>query len=191
MPKPFAWRLVSRNVDTGAYVGPMGKTPLFVIEDNRKLRLQLSIPEVNTPYVKEGDTVRFFVRAQPGEKYFAIVSRKTGSLDERLRSEKIEADYDNSRNALKPHMIAETAISLQCNAPTFFVPMSAIVESGSGIYIITVKNGKTVNVPVSKGRVMMDQVEVFGTLEKGVEVLKMASGEIQEGTATGMKGMGS
>jgi len=152
------------------------------VENNSKLRLNLSVPEANTPYVKLGDTIRFHVRSQPQEKYVAKVSRKSGSLDLKLRSEKIEADFINKNNALKPYMIAEAVIPLQNSEPTFFVPKSAVVESGMGVYVIRVEDGKTQNVPVSKGRVMPEQIEVFGDLNDGDKILNMGSEEVQEGT---------
>lgn len=179
---PFSGTITTRNVDLGAFVTPMNKEPMLVIENNTKLRLNLSVPEANTPYIKIGDTIRFYVRSQPQEKYFALVSRKSGSLDLKLRSEKIEADFVNKNNALKPYMVAETSIPLQNSESTFFVPKSAIVESGMGIYVIRVANGKTQNVAVSKGRVMPEQIEVFGELNNGDKIIKMGSEEIQEGT---------
>lgn len=179
---PFSGTITSRNVDLGAFVTPMNKEPLLVVENNSKLRLNLSVPEANTPYIKLGDTIRFHVRSQPQEKYVAKVSRKSGSLDLKLRSEKIEADFINQNNALKPYMIAEAVIPLQNSEPTFFVPKSAVVESGMGVYVIRVEDGKTKNVPVSKGRVMPEQVEVFGDLNEGDTILKMGSEEMQEGT---------
>lgn len=179
---PFSGTITARNVDLGAYVGPMNGEPLLVIENNQKLRLNLSVPEVNTAYIGVGDTIRFYVRSQPQEKYVALVSRKSGSLALKLRSEKIEADFINKNNALKPYMIAETTISLQNKESTFFVPKSALIESGMGIYVIRVENGKTKNVPVSKGRTMPEQIEVFGNLNEGDKILKMSSEEIQEGT---------
>lgn len=179
---PFAGTITDRNVDLGAYVGPMEKTPLLVIQDNRKLRLNLSIPEAVTPYLKKGDTIRFHVRSQPQTKHMALVTRKSGSLDVKFRSEKIEADFVNTNNALKPFMVAETVIPLQNTEATFFVPKMAVVESGMGIYVIRVENGKTKNVPVSKGRMMPDKVEVFGDLNEGDVILKMGTEEILEGT---------
>lgn len=179
---PFAGTITDRNVDLGAYVGPMEKTPLLVIQDNRKLRLNLSIPEAVTPYLKQGDTIRFHVRSQPQTKHMALVTRKSGSLDVKFRSEKIEADFVNTNNALKPFMVAETVIPLQNTEATFFVPKMAVVESGMGIYVIRVENGKTKNVPVSKGRMMPDKVEVFGDLNEGDVILKMGTEEILEGT---------
>ncbi|WP_312824197.1 efflux RND transporter periplasmic adaptor subunit [Epilithonimonas sp.] len=179
---PFSGTITDRNVDLGAYVGPMNKEPLLVIENNQKLRLNLSIPEANTPYIHTGDTIRFYVRSQPQQKHFALVSRKSGSLDLKLRSEKIEADFINKNNILKPYMVAETTIPLQNTEPTFFVPKTAVVESGMGVYVIRVENGKTKNIPVSKGLVMPEQVEVFGELNQGDKILKMGSEEVQEGT---------
>ncbi len=179
---PFSGTITSRNVDLGAFVTPMNKEPLLVVENNSKLRLNLSVPEANTPYIKLGDTIRFHVRSQPQEKYVAKVSRKSGSLDLKLRSEKIEADFINQNSSLKPYMIAEAVIPLQNSEPTFFVPKSAVVESGMGVYVIRVEDGKTKNVPVSKGRVMPEQVEVFGDLNEGDKILKMGSEEVQEGT---------
>ncbi len=179
---PFSGTITDRNVDLGAYVGPMNKEPLLVVENNQKLRLNLSVPEANTPYLKLGDTIRFHVRSQPQQKHVALVSRKSGSLDLKLRSEKIEADFINKNNILKPYMVAETTIPLQNTEPTFFVPKTAVVESGMGVYVIRVENGKTKNVPVSKGRVMPEQVEVFGELNQGDKILKMGSEEIQEAT---------
>lgn len=179
---PFAGTVTDRQIDLGAYVGPMSKSPLLVVEDNSKLRLNLSVPEANAGYIKQGDTIRFHVRSEPQTTYMALVSRKAGSLDARLRSEKIEADFINTNNSLKPYMVAEAKIPLKNNQPTFFVPKSAVVDSGMGVYVIRVESGKTKNVPVSKGRLMGMQVEVFGELAEGDNIIKMANEEILEGT---------
>ncbi len=179
---PFNGVITSRNVDVGSYVGPMKKEPLLVVEDNQKLRLSLSVPEVNTPYIKLGDSIDFFVQSQPQYKYNALVSRRSGSLDIKLRSERIEADFMNGNQALKSYMVAETIIPLQNTESTFFVPKSAVVDSGIGVYVILVDDGKTKNIPVRKGRVMAENFEVFGLLKEGDKILKMASEEVREGT---------
>ncbi|WP_400263527.1 efflux RND transporter periplasmic adaptor subunit [Sphingobacterium sp. SG20118] len=179
---PFDGVITERSVDLGAYVGPMGNAPLLIIQNIHKMRLKLSIPEANTPYIKLGDTIEFYVRSQPQHKYFAKVSRKSGSLDLKLRSEKVEADFININHALKPFMIAEARIALQNNEATFFVPKSAIVDSNLGIYIIAVAGGKSKKIPVSKGRIMTDMVEVLGELHEKDVILKMGNEEIQDGT---------
>ncbi|MBB2950525.1 MULTISPECIES: efflux RND transporter periplasmic adaptor subunit [Sphingobacterium] len=180
---PFNGIITDRSVDLGAYVGPMGKSPLLVVQNNQKLRLNLSIPEANTPFIKLGDTIQFYVRSQPQHKYFAKISRKSGSLDLKLRSEKVEADFINTNNALKPFMIAETQIPLQNSEATFFVPKSAVVDSNMGMYVIAVEGGKARKIAVSKGRVMPEMVEVLGELAEDTVILKMGNEEIQDGSA--------
>jgi len=179
---PFDGTITDRSVDVGAYVGPMSKDPLLVIENSTKLRLHLSIPEASTTFVNLGDTIHFYVRSKQHKKYMAIVSRKSGSLDEKLRSERIQADFINKNKELKPYMIAESTLHLQNSEPTFFVPKLAIVESGIGVYVIRVVNGKTKNIMVTKGRSVDDKTEIFGDLNEGDIILKIATEEIQEGT---------
>ncbi|KPE49798.1 efflux RND transporter periplasmic adaptor subunit [Chryseobacterium indologenes] len=180
---PFSGVITERNVDPGAYVGPMGGIPLMVIQSTSKLRLSLSIPEANVPYLNIGDTVSFRVNAIPEKSFKARISRKSGSLDLKLRSEKIEADFINHSRELKPFMIAESFIPLQNKEATFFIPRSAVVESNMGIYVIKNENGKAKFIPVRKGRILNDTVEVFGELSEGDTIIKKGSEEILEGTS--------
>lgn len=181
---PFSGVVTERNVDLGAFVGPNGKgsdKPLLVVQTNGKLRLALSVPEANTPYLNVGDTIRFKVNALPQNDYFGKISRKSGALSLKLRSERIEADLINAANELKPLMVAEAIITLQGQTPTFFIPKTALVESNLGVYVIRIENNKTKKVPVAKGRVMPDKFEVFGALSEGDNILLKASEEMEEG----------
>ncbi|OXB25339.1 efflux transporter periplasmic adaptor subunit [Flavobacterium tructae] len=182
---PFNGIVAERNVDPGSYVGPMGKgsdKPLLVLQDNKKLRVSLSIPEANTPYLNLGDSIHFKVSSLPQKKYRAKISRKSGVLDFKLRSERIEADIMKIHPELKPLMVVEAMLSLQANEATFFIPKTALVESNMGMYIIQVIAGKTKNIPVAKGRALMDQIEVFGALKEADNILMKATEEITEGT---------
>lgn len=182
---PFNGIVAERNVDLGSYVGPMGKgsdKPLLVLQDNKKLRVSFSIPEANTPYLNLGDSIHFKVTSIPQKKYMAKISRKSGVLDFKLRSERIEADILKTHNELKPLMVVEAMLPLQSNEATFFVPKTALVDSNIGMYVIRIENGKTKNIPVAKGRALPDQFEVFGELNEGDAILMKATEEIVEGT---------
>lgn len=182
---PFNGVVAERNVDLGSYVGPMGKgsdKPLLVLQDNKKLRVSLSIPEANTSYLNLGDSIHFKVSSIPQKKYMAKISRKSGVLDFKLRSERIEADILKIHSELKPLMVVEAMLPLQAKEATFFVPKTALVESNIGMYVIRIENGKTKNIPVVKGRALPDQFEVFGELNEGDNILIKATEEIIEGT---------
>ena len=57
-----------------------------------------------------------------------------------------------------------------------------MVESNTGIYVIRIENSLTKNIPVTKGRALADQVEVFGELNEEDKILMKATEEILEGT---------
>lgn len=182
---PFNGVISSRNVNPGAYVGPAGKGsefPLLTLQEQKHLRLAISVPEIYTGYLKGGDTVRFKVKSLPNETFIANIKRMAGALDQRLRSEKIEMDVMNDDKKLLPGMVAEVMVSLSSKDSSFVVPKSAMVNSNEGIYVIKVVNNKAERVEVKKGRDIKDKVEIFGALEENTVLLTKANEEIKPGS---------
>jgi len=180
---PFTGVVSARNVNLGAYVGPSGKgseLPLFTIQEQSRLRLSVSVPEIYTGYLKDGDAISFTVKSSP-DTFNAKVKRMSGALDLRLRSEKVEMDVENSSKKLLPGMVAEVLLPLNAKDSTFVIPKTALVNSAEGIYVIEVKDNKAHHVPVKKGREIEDRVEVFGELKLNDKFIKAASEEIKEG----------
>src|SRR3954454_19922920 len=95
---PFNGVITARNVNLGAYVGPSGKgseLPLFTLQEQKKLRLVISVPEAYTGYLNIKNEVSFTVKALPNQQFKAQVKRMAGAIDSRLRSERIEMDVAN------------------------------------------------------------------------------------------------
>ena len=130
---PFSGVISSRNVNPGAYVGPSGKgseLPLFTLQEQKKLRLVVSVPEAFTSFFKQGDEVDFKVKARSEEVFKASIKRRAGALDTRLRSERVEMDVVNPDKKLLPGMIAELTIPMEGNDSTFVVPKTAVQMRG-------------------------------------------------------------
>jgi len=181
---PFSGIISARNVNLGAYVGPSGKgsdLPLFTLQDQKNLRLAISIPEVYTGYLKAGDEVSFTVKSIPNQTFKAKVKRLSGALDLRLRSERIEMDVPNANKTLLPGMVAEVNIPLPANAGTFVVAKKALLDTSEGLFVLKVVDGKAVKVSVKKGRETDNQVELFGNLEEGDKLVAEPTEEMHEG----------
>lgn len=181
---PFSGIISARNVNLGAFVGPTGKGsefPLFTLQEQKHLRLVISIPELYTGYLKAGDEITFVVKSKPSQLFTAKVKRLSGALDARLRSERVEMDVENPTKQLLPGMIADVSVPLPANAGTFIVPKTAIIDSAEGIYILKSENNKAVKVPVKKGRENDDKIEVFGDLKEGDVIVTEGSEEIRTG----------
>jgi len=182
---PFTGIVTARNINTGAYVGPQGKgsdLPLLTVQDQKKLRLAVSVPEMYTGYLKDGDEMSFTVRSMLNETFKAKIQRMSGALDLRLRSERVEMDVINTDNKLLPGMVAEVLLPLNSKDSTFVVPKSAIVNTAEGIFVIRVKDNKTERVAIKKGRDAEDKTEIFGDLSPNEKLVKNASEELRDGT---------
>lgn len=169
---PFPGVITERNADIGNLVGPNGqKQPLLVLQDNRNLRLQLSVAENYAPLVSIGDTIQFTVRSLKNEHIKAAITRKAGALDIRLRSELIEADLRNSDSKLLPGMVADVNIRLNKSGKYFNVPKSAIKSSDKGQYVVKISGSenKPVFIKLIKEAGMM--AEITGDLNAGDMIL--------------------
>ncbi|MEP6747166.1 MAG: efflux RND transporter periplasmic adaptor subunit [Bacteroidota bacterium] len=182
---PFSGVISTRNVNTGAIAGPAGKgseLPLFVLQDQRKLRLAVLIPESATAYVNNKTTVSFTVKGLPNEKFSAAVKRASGSLDAKLRSERIEMDIINNDKKLLPGMIAQVIIPTNNRDSGYIVPKTAIVNSTERIFVIKVSGGNTQWINIKNGREVDGKVEVYGPLAVGDTLVTTASEERRNGS---------
>lgn len=182
---PFTGVISSRNVNPGAYVGPTGKGsefPLLTLQEQKHLRLVISVPEAFVAYFKQGDTVDFKVKARSNELFKATIKRHAGALDNRLRSERVEMDVSNNDTKLLPGMIAEVYIPLKGADSTFVVPNSSVVNSAEGIFVIRVVQDTAQWVSVKTGRTMDGKTEVFGDLNVNDKLVKTANEEVRRGS---------
>lgn len=183
---PFAGVISARNVNTGAYVGPSGKgsdLPLFVLQQQKKLRLAIAVPEAYTPLLKTGNELSFHVNALPGQNFKGRVVRLAGAIDSRLRSQRVEMDVDNSGKKLLPGMVAEVEMPLPAIDSLFVIPETAVLINAEGNYVIRSENGQARKVPIKKGRASEGRIEIYGDLHAGDHLVTKASDEIREGSA--------
>jgi RND family efflux transporter MFP subunit len=181
---PFDGVITSRNVNSGAYVGPAGKgsdQPLLVLQQQSRLRLVVSVPEIYTGSLKNKQEVTFSVKALPNQKFTAKISRLAGALDEKLRSERLEMDVYNKDKKLLPGMFAEVELSHSSRDSTFIVPKTAVVTSTEKVFVVKVINHKAQWVNVQKGLVSGDKMEVYGDIHPGDALVNNATDEIRDG----------
>lgn len=159
---PFDGVITKRNVNVGAFVGGTNSLPIISIQQTSALRLSTSIPELYTGYLKIGDELTFKVNSIKGEEFKGKVSRMSGALDSRLRSEQMEMDIPNTNSVLLPGMIGQVNLVVKSRKQTFVVPQSAVMNTSEGVYVIKIKNGKSVWVAVETGLESQEKIEIFG-----------------------------
>lgn len=181
---PFSGVIVAKNVSAGAYVGPTGKgsdQPIFSLAQQNKLRLVASVPAAHTSYLTNKTDIKFTVNSIVGKTFTAKIARLSGALDNRLRSENIEMDVDNTNKILLPGMIADISISLAAQDSNYVVPKSAVMTGTEKIFIIKKINNKAKWIEVKKGREAEGKIEIFGNVNIGDTIITTASEEIRDG----------
>ena len=179
---PFDGVIVQRNVSPGALVSPGKVTdqPMLILQDTRKMRLEVAIPENYVDKVDLKQAVTFTFNAMPGVQQTAKISRSANALGS-MRSEAIEIDVINKAGDLKPGMYAEVEIPMLSGAKSLLVPNGAIVRSTEREYVIAVRNKKACLVDVKEGLTNKDKTEVFGNLKPEDHVITRANDDIKEG----------
>jgi RND family efflux transporter MFP subunit len=179
---PFDGMIIQRNVSPGALVAPGKATdqPMLILQDIRKLRLEVFIPEDYVDKVDLTKPVTFTFNAMPGKEQTAKISRSANALGS-MRSEAIEIDITNKNGELKPGMYAEVKIPMLSGAKSLLVPNSAIVRSTEREYVIAVRDGKAVLIDIKEGLAGTDATEVFGSLKADDQIVANPNDEVKQG----------
>ncbi len=183
---PFDGVVTERNVHPGALVGPPtgpSAPPMLKVEKIDHLRVTVAVPEADAAAVALGTPAVFTVSTYPGQKLTGKVARVAHEIDPKTRTMAVELDFDNAGEKLVPGAYAEVLWPVHRDAPSLFVPPSAIATTTERTFVDRVKDGKIEQVTVGRGATMGDLVEVFGELAAGDQVLKRGSEVLANGTA--------
>jgi len=176
-------RFTARNVNVGAYVGPIlekaqsfrcdypsaaGETS-FGNFDSRKCIAAIS-SKVNDVHSKFDQCLRKTSKQSS--------ARLSGALDLRLRSQRAEADIDNTDGKLLAGTVADVITTLRSSANSFIVPKSAVVNSADQAVFCDSGLSDARRVTVKKGLEANDLIRnMFGTLSENDTLLKKAATE--------------
>lgn len=188
---PFDGVVTTRNLHPGALVGPAsgqgGAMPILQIVNANRLRLVVPVPEAQVGAMKEGQQVNFTVPAYPGQNFHSPIARIAHSIDLNTRTMPVELDVQNRDGRLSPGSYASVMWPVQRPYPTLFVPVTAVSSDQQHSFVIRVRDGKTEWVTVQAGQSVGSNVEVFGGLQAGEEVVRTASDSIRSGQQVSTK----
>ena len=184
---PFNGTITDRNVSVGALVGENNQKPLFSIAQQEHLRLTVAIPEKHAHSVNTNTPVTFTVSGRPGKVYNSRLSRNGGLLNQTTRSVMTEFDVENITKSLSGGEYAQVKLKLQRPDSTLWVPVTSLINTQSGIFILKLNNGVVQRIPVMEGSRKDSLIEVFGDITTEDQLIKKGSEELEEGTKVTIK----
>src|ERR1700722_1942405 len=182
---PFDGVVTTRNLHPGALVGPAsgpsGTMPIVQIADATHLRLVVPVPEAYVGEMQAGQQVAFSVPANPGQTFHAPIARVSHDVSPNTRTMPVELDVHNSDNSLASGSFSSVQWPVRRAVPTMFVPVSAVTNDQQRTFVERVSSGKVEWVDVVTGLSVNGNVEVFGDLKPGDEVIRNATDAIRPG----------
>src|SRR6202166_2370335 len=180
---PFDGVVTTRNLHPGALVGPAsgssGTTPILQIVDTRHLRLVIPVPEAYVGEMQIGQQGAFTVPAYPGESFHAPITRISHDVESNTRTMPVELDVRSADGRLSPGSFSSVQWPVHRALPTMFVPVSAVTNDQQRTFVERVRNGKVEWVDVVSGLSVNGNIEVFGDLKPGDEVIRNATDAIR------------
>ncbi|MFQ3581774.1 efflux RND transporter periplasmic adaptor subunit [Chloracidobacterium validum] len=173
---PFGGVVQERLGNIGEFL--TAGSPVATLLKLNPLRLRVEIPEREAYQVKLNQTVRVTVEGQD-RIYVGQIKRLSPALAEQNRILIVEAEVTHD-GALKPGSFARAEILVNDRQETLTVPTQAIVTFAGIDKVITVRDGKALERPVTLGRRMADWTEIVKGVEAG-ELIILDPGNVQTG----------
>ena len=122
---PYSGFISARGIAIGEFVST--STPLITLVRTNPIKMQLSVGEGDVPSVQTGMSVSLEVQAWKDRKFAGTVTAINPSVDQSSRSAVVEAQVENSNNALRSGMFATARILRPGGSKGVFVPKSAVL----------------------------------------------------------------
>lgn len=182
---PFNGVVTARYVDPGALIqaatSSLQGQPVVTVQDLDTIRVYVSVPEIDVPFIHAGTPSSLTTAAYPGRVFTAMVTRFAEALDPATRTMKTESDVRNPRHVLRPGMYADVTLEIQKLTHALVVPDSALAVKGSKKFVWVVRDGTSHRVQVETGLDDGSQVEIQSGLSGGEQIVIAGKRGLAEG----------
>jgi len=165
---PIDGAVSERRTSVGEYLA--AGTPVVNIVKLDPLRLRVAVPERDAVGVRVGQPVAVSVEGAPGE-HRGRVARISPAITEQSRTLMVEAEVPNENAALRPGAFAKAEIVVAGEVRIVTVPAAAVVTFAGVEKVLTVKDGRAIEVRVRTGGRQGDRVEIVDGLTAGTPVI--------------------
>jgi len=172
---PFDGIITVRNTDVGHLINSGAGSPtaeLFHIAAIHTLRVYINVPQQFSPAAKTGLTATLTLQEFPGRQFKGRLVRTANAIDLATRTLLVEVDVDNPTGELLPGAYAEVHLAVPSGAPTFILPVSALIFRAQGLQVGVVKDGNRAQLAnIIMGRDFGSEVEVVSGLQADDQVI--------------------
>jgi membrane fusion protein (multidrug efflux system) len=175
---PFSGMIVERAVSPGEYVRADSKVVTLVDVDT--LRVELTVPEADVTFIKQGMTVDFRTASDDNKVHQGKIRYVGPAVRKQTRDAVVEAVVKNEGRALRPGMFVTAKVALgDQSLPA--VPATAVRPDGTLRHVFTVAGGRVEDRLVQVGEAHGDQIPIINGLKVGEKVVAPLTPDVRDG----------
>jgi membrane fusion protein, multidrug efflux system len=179
---PFDGIVTARNTDIGDLITSGGSTPLFVVDDESRLRIYVSVPEAYAAEVKQSSGASFTVPDYPGRIFKAALAATAGAIDPNSGTLLVQFQADNQDGALQAGDYAQVTIALPADEQALSVPSSALMFRDNGMEVATLgPDNRVVVKPVTIARDFGNTVQIATGISKDDRIINNPPDALEAG----------
>jgi RND family efflux transporter MFP subunit len=182
---PFDGVITQRNTDIGDLItagsGSSSPRQLFHLDASNRLRVYVSVPEVDSGSIHNGDEAILTQDANPNLKISGRIVRNADAINQSTRTLTVEVDLNNSKGLLRPGAFVFVHFHLPATSGSVTIPSNTLLFRTAGLRVGVVRNGRVQLVPITIGQDFGNAVEVTSGLTPADEVILDPSDSLASG----------
>ena len=179
---PFAGSIARRFKYPGDFISAPTKggvpSPLFLLVNERNLRVVVNIPQKEMSSVSVGHLVDIRVDTFPDRKFSGEVSRVDAVLDEATKTQRALIDIQNPGDDLHTGMYASIVLHAVRKDDVPMLPKDAVLTDGDHSYVYSVDQGLVKKVPVEIGDTENGLTEIRSPVFSKKSVFVVGGGQV-------------
>src|ERR1700727_887642 len=192
---PFSGVITARDTDIGALINAgaggaqgMAVVPqeLFHMAAVNRLRIFVSVPEVDSVAAQNGAKVPLTLDEFPGETFQGTIVRNSNAIDLNSRTLNVEVDIDNRDGQIKPGAYVFVHLKLPDHSlratHSLIIPANTLVFRSAGLQVGVVRGDHAELMPITVGRDYGATVEVINGLAPTDQVIVNPSDSLTSGS---------
>jgi RND family efflux transporter MFP subunit len=186
---PFDGIITARSTDIGDLItagsdsgsGPTSAHELFHLDASNRLRVYVSVPEVDSDSIHNGDEATLTQDANPNLKISGRIVRNADAISQSTRTLRVEVDLDNAKGLLRPGAFVFVHFHLPPVAGSVTIPSNTLLFRTEGLRVGVVRNGQVQMVPITIGEDFGNAVQVTSGITPADEVIVDPSDSLASG----------
>jgi membrane fusion protein, heavy metal efflux system len=173
VPSPVTGQITARNAQPGLLVQPGNAPAPYAVADLSSKWMVANVSESDSPLIHAGQPVEAKLMAYPGRIFNGKISAVGAAVDPNTHRVMLRCDIADTKNELRPGMLATFTIQVQDPVESIALPMNGVVRNGDGTFAawVTADHHRFVQRIVKIGLQQDGQYQILEGLKRGEQAV--------------------